>query len=256
MNAWDRVPIPRAAAADWAALRTPSAPPGLFDASALSGFPEPARRWLTHAVTPGTPAWSTAQVRMHGQIRLGGRWREYTAQQVVAPGRGFVWAATSRLLGVRVTGFDRYNLTRGQMRWRLLGWVPVLSSSGPDVTRSAVGRFAGEAVIVPTACVRATWSEGPEPDTAVMSWNIGGHREDTVLRVDSDGRLREAVLQRWGNPGGTGFGRYPFGVAIEEETLFDGVRTPAVFRAGWWWGTDRQGEGEFFRAHFDEVLFR
>jgi hypothetical protein len=55
-------------------------------------------------------------------------------------------------------------------------------------------------------------------------------------------------MQRWGNPNGEPFGRYPFGVAIEGEKTFAGVTIGSQLRAGWWWGTDRQSEGEFFRA--------
>lgn len=233
MSTPHRLPVPRAAAADWAALSTPLTPPPPFDTTTLSQLPEPARRWLTHAVPSGAPAWSTAELRMHGQIRLGGRWRGFTARQVIAPGRGFVWAARSRMLGMPVTGFDRYRVGHGQMRWRLLGLVPVLSTDGPDVTRSAAGRLAGEGVIVPTACTHAAWADGPEPDTAVMSWVYDGVPENTVVRIDPTGRLREAVLDRWGNPDGAPFGRYPFGVAIEEEATFNGIRIPAVLRAGW-----------------------
>jgi hypothetical protein len=28
-----------------------------------------------------------------------------------------------------------------------------------------------------------------------------------------------------------------------------------VFRAGWWWGTERQHEGEFFRAEITGAVF-
>jgi hypothetical protein len=28
---------------------------------------------------------------------------------------------------------------------------------------------------------------------------------------------------------------------------------PSVLRAGWWWGTDRQDEGEFFRAEITDA---
>lgn len=256
MRAQRQAVVPRAAAADWAALSTPPRPPAPFGAEALSGLPEPARRWLAHAVPDGTPAWSAAELTMHGEIRLGGRWRGFVARQVIAPGRGFVWAARSRMLGVGVTGFDRYGASGGQMRWRLLGVVPVLSAGGPDVTRSAAGRLAGEGVMVPTACLRAAWSAVPEPGAAVMSWVLDGQPEDTLVRVGPAGQLREAILQRWGNPDGVPFGRYPFGVAVEEEAAFSGVRVPAVLRAGWWWGTDRQDEGEFFRARIDDVVFR
>ncbi len=65
-------------------------------------------------------------------------------------------------------------------------------------------------------------------------------------------------MDRWGNPNGEPFGRYPFGgVDIEAETAFGGITIPTRFRAGWWWGgTNRWPEGEFFRAVITGATFR
>jgi hypothetical protein len=76
---------------------------------------------------------------MHGQIKLG-RWRPVTARQVLTPPDGYLWAATTRLAGLPVTGYDRLGSGSGEMRWRLLRLIPVLNESGSDVTRS--GRLA------------------------------------------------------------------------------------------------------------------
>ncbi|MCG2620295.1 hypothetical protein LVY72_00030 [Arthrobacter sp. I2-34] len=263
--------IPRAAAADWALLGrrpgTASARPEAFDPAALSALPEPARRWLTHAIDAGTPLWGTAELQMLGQIRLGDKWFPFTARQIIAPGRGFVWAARTRVRGLPVSGFDRYRASdpvtgaaaAGQMRWRLLGVLPAMSARGQDTTRSAAGRLAGEAIFVPTACLSASWSAGTGPDsdadTAVMTWLPADGPEDCQLRVGPGGELREVLMQRWGNPEGTGYRRYSFGVAVEEEAVFSGLRLPGVYRAGWWWGSDRQEEGEFFRARITRATF-
>jgi hypothetical protein len=242
--------------AEWARLAAATAPPGRFTADVATGLPEPARRWLTHAVAASTPLWPTVQLTMRGQIKLG-TWRRFTARQLLAPPHGFIWAATARVVGLPVTGFDRYSCGTGQMRWRLLGLIPVMAGAGPDVTRSAAGRLAGEASCwLPTAFGAAAWTGGPNPDTAVATWRIGDAEEAVRLRIGPDGRLREVLLQRWGNPDGQPFGRYPFGVAVEAERTFGGVTVPSEVRAGWWWGTDRQETGEFFRAEITEAVFR
>ena len=249
--------LPRGARRHWADLERPGHPvPPPVDTAAFAGLPEPARRWLGHAVPPGTPAWVSAELSMRGEIRLGGAWHPFSARQLITPGIGFVWAARTRVLGLPVAGYDRYGPGGGELRWRLLGLVPVLSAAGPDITRSAAGRLAGEAVLVPPACPGATWSAGTAPDTAVMTWVLDGEREDALIRVDPDGRLRELSMQRWGDPDGTGYGRHPFGVAFSEEADLAGVRVATVLRAGWAWGTDRQAEGEFFRARIEGVRFR
>jgi hypothetical protein len=240
---------------DWLSLSQPTGQPDAFEPAMLAGLPEPARRWLTHAIAPGTPLFGTVDLTMRGQIRLGA-WRPFTARQVLAPPSGFIWAATARLFGLPVRGFDRYSRGSGQMRWRLLGLIPVMAGTGSDVTHSAAGRLAGEAVLLPTAFRHARWSPGPTADTATATWRIDQHTQDVDLQIDAHGRLRSLVEQRWGNPDRAPFGRYPFGVTVEAEGTFAGITIPARFRAGWWWGTDRQDDGEFFRAHITDATFR
>jgi hypothetical protein len=52
---------------------------------------------------------------------------------------------------------------------------------------------------------------------------------------------------RWGNPDGGEAGWHPFGGSVSQVSSFNGVSIAAAGSVGWWWGTDRQPEGEFFR---------
>jgi hypothetical protein len=249
--------VPRAARTvrrDWALLAGDSEPPEPFDAAMIADLPEAARRWLTHAIANGTPLWASVILTMRGEIRLGA-WRPFTATQVLAPPRGFIWAATARFLGLPVTGFDRYSSGSGQMNWRLGGLVPVMTATGTEVTRSAAGRLAGEMALAPTTFRGATWTTGSDDDHTVAAWRIDDHEERAEFSVGADGRLFGVAMQRWGNPVGAPFGRYPFGVDFEAEETFAGVTIGSQLRAGWWWGTERQAEGEFFRATITNATF-
>ena len=42
---------------DWLRLGTGTANLPRFDPAMIADLPEPARPWLTHAITPGTPLW-------------------------------------------------------------------------------------------------------------------------------------------------------------------------------------------------------
>src|SRR5260370_42220769 len=84
---------------------------------------------------------------MRGRLKLGGRWLPFRARQVLAPHRGFVWAAR---VGGLITGSDRYADGAGGMDWRLLGLVPLVHARGEDISRSAAARGAAESVWVPT----------------------------------------------------------------------------------------------------------
>jgi hypothetical protein len=239
---------------EWLQLATAGARPPGFDAGMTAALPEPARRWLAHAIAPGIPLWQVVRLTMRGQIRLG-QWRPFTATQVLAPPGGYIWAATARVAGLPVTGYDRLSSGTGEMRWRLLHVIPVMTAAGPDVTRSAYGRLAGEIVLIPTIFQRTTWTDGKHPDTTTATWQFGEDTETADLRIGDDGQVLEVMVNRWGNPGGEPFGRYPFGVSVESETEFSGITIPSRFTAGWWRGTDREAEGEFFRAHITAARF-
>jgi hypothetical protein len=79
--------VPRAARSvrrEWDLLRGSTDEPQAFEPSMAADLPEPARRWLTHAIAPGTQLWQSVELSMRGQIRLGA-WRPFTARQVLAP---------------------------------------------------------------------------------------------------------------------------------------------------------------------------
>jgi len=176
----------------------------------VEDLPEPARRWLRHAIAPGTPLAAATELTMHGTIRLG-TWRRFTATQVLAPPDGYIWAATARFLGLPVVGYDRMSSGTATMRWRLLDMIPVMNAEGPEIARSAAGRLAAEVVLAPTAFRGATWTAGGLPDTAVGLWHIGGDEQRVEVRVGLDGTVRGVLIERWGRPPGAPYGQYPFG---------------------------------------------
>jgi Family of unknown function (DUF6544) len=87
------------------------------------------------------------------------------------------------------------------MRWRLLRLIPVMTAAGPDTTRSAPGRLAGEIALIPTAFRQATWAPGERAGTVTATWHFGDDTETAELRVGEDGQLLEVVVDRWGQSG-------------------------------------------------------
>jgi hypothetical protein len=150
---------------------------------------EPARRWLSRSITKGTPLWASMELEMSEAIKLGKRWQPFRARQVLAPDKGFVWVAKTRIFGLPIKGFEQFFAGQGQMRWKLLQVVPFISASGPEVTRSAAGRLAAEAALLPTSFGTATWSAGTAPDIATMTRTIDGEDESVHLKITAEGRL-------------------------------------------------------------------
>jgi hypothetical protein len=92
------------------------------------------------------------------------------------------------------------------------------------------------------------WAPGERAGTVTATWHFGDDTETAELRVGEDGPAAGGGSGPVGQSGRRPFRRCPFGVAVEAEATFSGITIPSQFRAGWWWCTDRQAEGEFFRA--------
>jgi hypothetical protein len=204
------------------------------------------RRHLLQAVAPGTPLHISARLSMRGRIKVG-RWLPFRARQVLDPHRGFVW--TARAAGL-IAGVDRYLDGAGLLDWKLAGLVTVAHGEGPDVTRSAAGRAGAEGIWLPTALLPrfgVRWS-APAADCVVAAFEVGGIPLELELGLDAAGRVVSLAFDRWGDPAGDGrFGWHRFGGEITGQASFAGLTIPATGRLGWYHGTDRWAEGEFFR---------
>ena len=223
----------------------------------VSALPESARRYLEHAVAPGTPLAAAVRLQMHGEIKLR-RWFPFEAEQVIRRDRGMIWSATVRMCGIPVRGSDRFLDGEGSMRWRLLGIVPLVMASGPDITRSAVGRLAAESVWLPPILLGdgVTW-KAPGLSTVEARLALQGHTVALTLTVSDDGRLQSVALKRWGNPGDGEFRLRDFGGTVEDEGTFGGYTIPTRLRVGWGFEAGRFGsDGEFFRVTVDEATYR
>jgi TusA-related sulfurtransferase len=224
----------------------------LFTEAELEGLPDPARRYLTGVIAPGTPLVTSARLRMRGHIKVG-RWLPFQAQQTLDPHHGFQW--TARAAGV-ISGSDRYQDGRGEMCWKLLDLIPLMHADGPDVSRSAAGRTAAEAIWVPTALLPrfgVDWSAADERHLTARA-RIDSLEIKVHYLLDGAGRLQSVVFDRWGDPDGTGtWGLHPFGGEVAAWAPFDGLTIPSAGRFGWFFGTDRWSQGEFFRYRITEL---
>jgi hypothetical protein len=77
---------------------------------------------------------------------------------------------------------------------------------------------------------------------------LDGVEVDLHYVLEDDGRISWVVLDRWGDSDRTeSWGWYPFGGEVTGYRTFGGVTVPSVGRVGWFYGTDRWSQGEFFR---------
>jgi hypothetical protein len=162
--------------ADWAALARATAAPATLDAPAVAGLPEPARRWLAHAIAGGAPLLTSVELRMHGEIRLG-RWRLLNAVPVMT-----------------ADGDDVTRSAAGRHAGELLVACPA-AALGPDVTwrpadedRAVASVSVGDRVHDVTLTIAAT---GALTELVMERWgNPGGepfgrHVFGAVLRDEA-----------------------------------------------------------------------
>lgn len=247
-----------AARAEWARLAAlqPADPEG-FAAKSLSGLPEPARRYFTHPIRPGTPRLPVPEIEMGGRFGLGmrkdPRLQPMRARQILAAPEGFLWKMRTRG-GMRLSGSDSGRWTR----FRLWGLVPVVRRGGDaDHARSAFGRCVAEAVIrAPAALLPgtgATW-EAVDGDTARVTVRRGDLAQAVDVALDREGCPRQVSFRRWSdaNPDKV-FRRQPFGGYLSDFREVAGYRLPFRVEAGNMFGTDAYFP--FFQAEVTAIRF-
>jgi hypothetical protein len=227
--------------------------PGSFGEAELEDAPPIVRRYLRGSIPEGTPLARSVRIAARGSIKVGPIWLRFRARQVLTPLSGMIWAA--RCGGILV-GSDRFVDGAGRMDWRLFGLIRVIHAEGPDTSRSTAGRIGAETMWAPTALLPrfgVTWTATGRRG-ATGSYRLGEVDLELDYGFDDDGRVRCLTLDRWGDAEGTGNpGLYPYGHEVTRYATFDGVTIPSAGRAGWFYGTDRWDEGEYFRYEITDL---
>jgi hypothetical protein len=241
------MPLDRKALAGAEAALLSTAPSDGFRGDELAGLPEPVVRYFTASLSPGAAVARAARLCIRGYIRIG-RWLPFTSTELLDPHRGFLWRA--KVAGGLVSGFDRYLDGTAAMRWSLLGLVPVVRATGPDLVRSAAARAGAEGIWVPSAMLPrfgVAWSVAGV-DSIVARFAVDDVPVEIRHELDRDGRIRASSFQRWGDPDRSGrWGWQRCGGEVSGYGTFGGSTIPTAGRFGWHYGTDRWAEGEFFR---------
>ena len=221
----------------WETLRVP---PGtaLFDSESVATLPDPAQRYLRHAIAPGTRLARSVVVEMQGRIGLkpGADKLPFQARQILAAPNGLIWRATVGEGIMQITGSDRYVAGEGAMHWFMGYAIPLLRASGVDVSRSAAGRVALEApLMLPSALLPeagARW-EAIDARSARVYLQIGSEQLALLISVAPDGRLERVEMPRWDAEGMDGKPGYVLWVGdqLTEERTFGGYTIPVRMRA-------------------------
>jgi hypothetical protein len=244
--------------AEWKRLAAlQPAAPERFAPRMVADLPEPARRYFTYTIQPGTPLLPVAEIDMTGRFGLGSkddpRYQPMEARQILAAPEGFVWSMRSRG-GLPVSGSD----SAGWTRFRILWLIPVGRLGGdPDHARSAFGRYVAEAAFwTPAALLPGpgvTW-EAVSGDTARVTVRHGALEQAVDVTVDPEGRPLQVAFQRWSDANPEGVYRLqPFGGFMSDFREVEGYRLPFRVEGGNMFGTDAYFP--FFVANVSAIRF-
>jgi Family of unknown function (DUF6544) len=248
--------LPSAVRQDWTELAAATPTATAFDPLSVQGLPDPARRWLTHAIAPGTPLRRRVEITQHGRIRIGA-WRDFRARQVIAGREGYVWACATRVLGMPVFGYDRLAHGRGDMVHRAFGRVAIVNQSGPDLTRSAAGRLVSELIWTPAAALDPGIAWNPVDDRTVNArLSYGDRTHEITLTVAATGALQKVTMLRWASVDRGPYRLHPFCAEVHREATFDGYTVPTRVTAGYDHESPRWPDCAFIQLTVDSAAFR
>lgn len=228
----------------WHDLENEPAAGEVFSEAMVEGLPAPARRYFLHAIRPGTPIATRLRWSWSGELKPSDQlpWLRLTSEQISVRDRGYVWKASTGSGPLRLTAVDHYVGGEGRMRISLYGLVPVVTATGSDLSRSALGRLVAEAVFLPSALLPAPHVRIVEADDSCFTamLDLQGEQVSITITVDQQGRVMESVMPRWGNLTEDGsYREIPYGGVVEAEQSFGGYTIPSRMRVGWWYGTER-----------------
>ncbi|AFY55519.1 hypothetical protein Riv7116_3040 [Rivularia sp. PCC 7116] len=229
-----------------------------FTTEMIAELPQPVQRYFLHAIEQGTPLANSVKLNMNGSFRLSADkpWLPMQAEQIIRAFKGFVWKAKigSGLMKFIGSDYCFYNFAR--MRFSIWGIIPVINAHNQDITRSAIGRLAGESFWLPSALLPqngVVW-QAIDNNTIEASMKVDGESVNLTFTIDSDGKLLKVSVLRWGDKTEDGSHTYiTFGGEVLEEKTFAGFTIPSQITAGWWFGTDKYFN--FFRANIEKAEF-
>lgn len=204
----------------------------------LEPLPPAVARWLRRVGVVGRPRVRSLYVRFQAEIRGGAeeRWMRGTAEQfsfLDPPERLFTMDVTRA--GLPVDVYHRFTGEGATMQARLLGVVPVLDATGPELAQSETVTFLNDMVLLaPGALLDAgvSW-EAADPRQARVGWEHGGHRVEAVLHFDEAGDLVDFHSHDRYQTDGTAHTLARWSTPVLEFGDFDGIRLPREAEAHW-----------------------
>lgn len=242
----------------WQSLKSKSTDT-IFTPAIIADLPKPVQKYFLNFIAPGTPLPHYVELEMSGNFRLkpDGEWMPVKASQIIATSGDFVWKAKMGKGLVSFSGADYLHNGEGRMRFSLWGLIPLVNASNENITRSSMGRLAGESSLwLPTALLPqngVSW-EAIEPNTIQATLKLNNEPINLTLIIDTRGKILKLYFPRWEESTEDNNWQYiPFGGEVKREQTFNKYTIPAEINAGGWF--EKQNYFEFFRIRIEQAKF-
>jgi hypothetical protein len=234
-----------------------AASPDLVTERDLAALPPPVPRYLRLAGVVGHPRVQNFRVRMHGRIRNDphSRWMPFTAEQhnlMDPPARLFY--LTASMFTIPVQGYHQYSGSAATMRVKAAALIPVVTASGPEMTKAETVTMLNDMCIMAPATLidpaiqwetvddltaRAIFTNAGHTIRAELSFNEAGELTDFVSNDRYQTSVDGAILVPWSTPVS---GYRPFGT----------VRLPSRGEGRW---HAPNGEYAYIQLTIDDVEY-
>jgi Family of unknown function (DUF6544) len=221
----------------------------------ISGLPPPVQRSLRHSGAVGAEVPETVTLRQRGELLIRNRWFPFTAvQSYTLDPPGFRWRARVKVARLPLAiAEDSLEHGSGRMHVRVLGLVPVVDATGPEMDQGSLMRWLNETMWFPQAWTTDVISWRPlDENSAIGSVSAGGHDVEAAFRFDDDGRLVDFRADRYRAVGG-GFELAEWATPLSAHSSFAGVEVPSAGHASW---ILDDGESEYIRLQITDVHYR
>lgn len=237
-------------------LQNPDARSDVVQESDLDRLPEPVRKYLLFTQIVGKPRVQTVRLKQNGRFRMNEKqgWMNLQAEEyfTIDP-PGFVWYGRLNPFPlIKFEGLDRFYSGEGHFLIKLMNWITVVDSRGPELNASELLRYLSEIIWFPTAflCDYITW-EPLTDKSARATIQVGDTATSADLYFDDQDRLvnlqadrHRAVdngyeLARWSTPIET------YG---EMNGIFIPIQAQAVWNLDW-------GDLDYFDGGITEIEY-
>lgn len=210
----------------------------------LAGLPEPVRCWMEQVGVVGQPRAHHFSATWQGRIRGGADedWMEFTARQVnfagttdaSEPARFFLMDATRG--GLPVDVLHSFHDGEASMRVRFLSLIPLVSKSGPDMTRAETVTLLNDmALMAPAALLDADieWTQLGERSVRAR-YTVGSNTVEADLEFDGNCNLVDFVSEdRLAATPDGGMTAQPWSTPLDNHRDFGPYHLPSSGEAIW-----------------------